>query len=209
MSKFYWADAVQTTVYLQNRALTNGGVSPHELYFKKKLNLGHFKIFGSIAYMHVPKEKRRKVDAKADKCILVSYSDEKKGYKYYNPRTKQAWVCRDVVFDETTSWYLPSSPTPGHFIRNSEDDISEAERPPDEEEYGTPKKTLISFRLSGPNERLSRNDLSDEESASIGDSVVLSPHRRLRRWLARKKKGKMQMLEFHMDVVRTKRKDRV
>ena len=42
--------------------------------------------------MHVPKEKRRKLDAKAEKCILVGYSDEPKGYKCYNPRTKQARV---------------------------------------------------------------------------------------------------------------------
>ena len=112
------------------------------------------------------------------------------------------------MFDESASWYLPSSPTPIN-IPNSDDEAGEAKMPLDGEEIGALEKSLISFRLSGPNERLSRNDLSDEESASIGDSVVLSPHRRLRRWLARKKKGKMQMLEFHMDVVRTKRKDRV
>ena len=60
--------------------------------------------------MHVPKEKRRKLDAKAEKCILVGYSDEEKGYKCYNPRTKQARVSRDVVFDESASWYLPPTP---------------------------------------------------------------------------------------------------
>ena len=43
MPKFYWAEVVQTTIYLQNRASTNGGVSPHELYFGKKPNLGHLK----------------------------------------------------------------------------------------------------------------------------------------------------------------------
>ena len=47
---------------------------------------------------------RRKLDTKAKKCILVSYSDEQKGYKCYNPQTKQARVSRDVVFDESASW---------------------------------------------------------------------------------------------------------
>ena len=194
MPKFYWAEAVRTAVYIQNRI--GEKVSAHEMYFGRKPNLRHLRVFGSITYVHVPKEKQRKLDAKAEKCILVSYSDEKKGYKYYNPRTKQAWVCRDVVFDETTSWYLPSSPTPGHFIRNSEDDISEAERPPDEEEYGTPKKTLISFRLSGPNERLSRNDLSDEESASIEDSAMQSPRMKSRRPPTHKEKGEKKNVEI-------------
>ena len=69
-------------------------------------------MFGIIAYVNVPKEKRRKLDAKAEKCILVGYSDEQKGYKCYNPRTKQARVSRNVVFDESVSWYLPPTPNP-------------------------------------------------------------------------------------------------
>ena len=61
------------------------------------------RVFGSITYVHVRKEKLRKLDAKAEKCILVGYSDKQKGYKCYNPRTKQARVSRDVVFDESAS----------------------------------------------------------------------------------------------------------
>ena len=48
---------------------------PHE-YFKKKPNLAHLRVFGSIAYVQVPKEKWRKLDAKTKKCILLGYSDE-------------------------------------------------------------------------------------------------------------------------------------
>ena len=106
-------------------------MSAHELYFGTKRNLRHLRVFGSIAYVHVPKEKRRKLDAKAEKCILVSYSDEQKGYKCYNPRTKQARVSRDVVVDESASWYLP--PTLDlNSNPSSDDEVSEAEMPPDE-----------------------------------------------------------------------------
>ena len=47
--------------------------------------------------------------------------------------------------------------------------------PLDEEEIRTLEEALISFRLSGLNERLSRNDQSDEESSSSGISAVKSP----------------------------------
>ena len=50
-------------------------MSPHELYFGKKLNLAHLRFFSSITYVHVPKEKRRNLDAKSEKYILVGYSD--------------------------------------------------------------------------------------------------------------------------------------
>ena len=118
-------------------------------------------MFGSIAYVHVPKEKWRKLDAKAEKCILVSYSDEQKGYKCYIPRPKQARVSRDVVFDESASWYLPTT-TDLNSNPNSEDEVSEAEMPPDECEVKTLEESPISFRLSGLNERLSRFDQLDD-----------------------------------------------
>ena len=74
LPKFYWAEAVRTMVYIQNRI--GDKVSAHKLYFRTKPNLRHLRVFGSIVYVHVPKEKRRKLDAKAEKCIMVGYSDE-------------------------------------------------------------------------------------------------------------------------------------
>jgi hypothetical protein len=65
-------------VYIQNRSRDK--VSAHERYFSMKPNLRHLRVFGSIAYAHIPKEKRKKQDAKAGKCILAGYSDEQKGY---------------------------------------------------------------------------------------------------------------------------------
>ena len=115
-------------------------------------------MFGSIAYMHVPKEKKRKLDAKAEKCILVGYLDEQKDYKCYNPLTKHARVSRDVVFDESASWYFPSSTNLDNSIPISEDEANESEMPLDEGDVGTLEERPISFRLSGPNVRLSRND---------------------------------------------------
>ena len=69
-TKFYWAEAVRTVVYIQNRI--GEKVLAHKLYFGRNLNLRHLRVLGSIAYVHVAKDKRRKLDAKAEKCILVS-----------------------------------------------------------------------------------------------------------------------------------------
>ena len=183
-------------------------MSAHELYFGTKPNLRHLRVFGSIAYVHVPKEKRRKLDAKAEKCILVGYSDEQKGYKCYNHRTKQACLSRDVVFDESASWYLPSTPNP-NSNPSFDDEVSEAEMPPDEPEIETHEKSPISLQLSGPNGRLSRYDQSDEEPTSSGDSVVHSPRRKPRRRLMRKEKGKRKVSDSGTDRNESDRRCRV
>jgi hypothetical protein len=51
-------------------------MTPEEKFTSKKPNVSHFKVFGCIAYVHVPDEKRSKLDPKADKCIFIGYSLE-------------------------------------------------------------------------------------------------------------------------------------
>jgi hypothetical protein len=149
-------------------------------------------VFGSIAYVHIPKEKRRKLDAKAEKCIFVGYSDEQKGYKCYNPQTKRACMSRDVVFDESASWYLPSIPPPDSNL-SSDGDVSKADVPREEPEIGTRPDSPISVPLSGPCVGLGRFDQSDGETVSSGDSTVHSQRRKPRRRFTRKEKGKMKV----------------
>ena len=62
-------------------------VTPKEKCTGKKLDLSHIKVFGCIAYVHVPDELHTKVDPKAKKCGFIDYSLEQKGYKCYNPIT--------------------------------------------------------------------------------------------------------------------------
>ena len=45
LPKFYWAEAVRTTVYIENRI--GDKVSAHELYFGTKPHLRHLRVFGS------------------------------------------------------------------------------------------------------------------------------------------------------------------
>ncbi len=60
-------------------------------------------MFGYIAYVHVPNEKRSKLDPKVKKCIFIGYSLEQKGYICFNPSIRKLQVSIDVVFDEMAS----------------------------------------------------------------------------------------------------------
>ena len=103
----YWAEAVSTAVYIMNRTPTAAvhDVTPEEKFTGVKLDLSHLKVFGCIAYVHVPDELRTKLDPKVEKCVFIGYSLEQKGYRCYNPLTHKLRVSRDVVFDEMNSMF--------------------------------------------------------------------------------------------------------
>ena len=91
-------------MYIMNRTPTAAihDVTPEEKYTSRKLDVSYLKVF---AYVHVPDELRTKLDPKTEKCVLIGYSLEQKGYNCYNPATRQLRVSKDFVFDEMSSWY--------------------------------------------------------------------------------------------------------
>lgn len=98
LEKHFWAEAVNTAVYLKNLSVASGvPKTPYELWKNKKPNVSHLKIFGSPAMVHIPKQKRLKWDKKAVKHILVGYCETTKGYRLYNPNTRKIVISRDVT----------------------------------------------------------------------------------------------------------------
>ncbi|XP_074353008.1 uncharacterized protein LOC141692171 [Apium graveolens] len=62
----FWAEAVLCAVYLLNRCPTKSvrNKTPNEAWSGSKPSVGHLRIFGCIAYAHVPDQKRKKLDDK-------------------------------------------------------------------------------------------------------------------------------------------------
>ena len=58
---------------------------PKECFLGKKLEVGHFRIFGSPTYSHVPSEKRTKLEPIAEKGIFVGYDETSKAFHIYLP----------------------------------------------------------------------------------------------------------------------------
>ena len=83
LPKKFWAEGVNTSVYLLNRLPTKAleFKTPYEIWYGVTPSLKHLKVFGSICYVHVPKIKRDKLDQKADIGIFVGYSSNTKGYR--------------------------------------------------------------------------------------------------------------------------------
>jgi len=107
LGKEFWGFAALTAVHIINRLPSSAheGKTPFEIWFGVPPSIGHLRVFGCIAYRHIPSAVRRKLDPKGRKCRMIGYKEESgsRVYRVYDETTKQVLVTRDVVFDETTT----------------------------------------------------------------------------------------------------------
>jgi hypothetical protein len=53
----------------------------HEVWSSKNPSVSHLNVFGYDSFVHVPKEKRNKLDQNPVTCIFIGYKERMKGYK--------------------------------------------------------------------------------------------------------------------------------
>jgi hypothetical protein len=88
-------------VYTLNRVSSSTSeVTPYQSWHGTKPDVSHLRTFGSIAFIHVPKAERRKLDSKSLKCFFVGYSLSQKAYRFWDVIGRKIKISRDVIFDE-------------------------------------------------------------------------------------------------------------
>jgi hypothetical protein len=97
-----WAEAAMAAVYVQNRLSHSalGFKTPEEMFTGKKPEVSHLKIFGCPVFVHIPKEKRNKLEPSGKKGIFVGYCEVSKAFRIYIPGHRHIEISRDVTFDE-------------------------------------------------------------------------------------------------------------
>src|ERR1044072_2860944 len=102
IAKHFWAEAVNTACYIQNRISIRPilNKTPYELWKNKKPNISYFHPFGCTCFVLNTKDHLGKFDSKAQKCILLGYSECSKGYRIYNIETLVVEESIHVRFDD-------------------------------------------------------------------------------------------------------------
>jgi hypothetical protein len=92
LSLNYWEYSINCVNYLVNhtpiKALKNI-ITPEEEWNKINAYVIHFHVFGSVAWDHIPDEKRKSLELKSEKFIFVDYSEDVKGYKILQPHSNE------------------------------------------------------------------------------------------------------------------------
>jgi hypothetical protein len=74
--------------------------TPYERWYGKKPDMSHLRVFGCMAYAHVPDGERQKLDKKSKKMCFVGYSLTSKGYRLFDETNRKLYIRRDVEFNE-------------------------------------------------------------------------------------------------------------
>lgn len=161
-----WAELVTSAIYILNRTgkSSKEGVSPYELWTGKKPRIKHMRIVGSSCYVHIPAEKRKKMDKKAVKGVLVGYDGDER-YRIYIPSDHKVILSRDVQFQERTDECRRKVKLPMKDIVH--ENQVEVEVRPDEQKIDTEVKSEIN---SEDSQKLRKASSSDEQNETGNES---------------------------------------
>ncbi|KAJ9553795.1 hypothetical protein OSB04_017840 [Centaurea solstitialis] len=86
----FWAEAVNTACYVQNRVLIvkSKGKTPYELFEKKKPYIGFLQPFGCPCTILDTKTHIGKFESKSDDGFFVGYSSQSKAHRVFNSSTR-------------------------------------------------------------------------------------------------------------------------
>lgn len=100
----FWAEAVNTAVYLENRTpvVSQGFLTPHELWFGEAPRHDHLRVFGGLAYFHIGKERRpSKFSDTAKRGVMLGYQEGHRNYRIWLLDDHRVFYSHDVVFNES------------------------------------------------------------------------------------------------------------
>jgi len=77
LSKAFWAKCLAALVHVLDRCPTSAvqGATSYELWNGKKPSVGHLRVWGCVAYVHIQRDKRSKLDPHMEKCIFIGYPE--------------------------------------------------------------------------------------------------------------------------------------
>lgn len=106
VSRLFWPEAVNWVVHILNRSRTLAvkNITPEEAWCRIKPSVSYFRIFGCIGYVHVPYQKKNKLDDKSIKCVVLGVSEESKPTNFMILSRKKILISKDVKFQEDAAW---------------------------------------------------------------------------------------------------------
>jgi hypothetical protein len=98
----YWFEALQYAALLHNIMPTwaLNDMMLEEAWSRNKPDVSRLHVFGSCAFVHVPKKHRPKLAARSLICTFLSFAHNQKAYRLVHRKTRRFIESCDIIFDE-------------------------------------------------------------------------------------------------------------
>jgi hypothetical protein len=92
-------EAIMTANFLRNRSPVSGkSKTPWELFWGRKPDLSHLRVFGCTAFVHVPRTQRSKLEPTATRGVMLGYEQPGRNYRIW--AGGKVIISATVLFDE-------------------------------------------------------------------------------------------------------------
>jgi len=102
LSKSFLSEVANIVVYMINKSSFFGFncKTTMEVWNGKLANYDNIKIFDTLAFAHIKKDK---LEAQTGRCIFVVYVEGMKGYKLWKLELgkSRCFITKDIIFNET------------------------------------------------------------------------------------------------------------
>jgi hypothetical protein len=123
----FWRVALNVYIHVFNRTPTSALPSTTTPYAEwkpgRRPDVSYFRIFGCLAYVLIPKKKRKALEVHSHKCIFVGYPEGTKAWLFWDPEDRKFITSSHAVFDER------------YFPGNSPINLSQMPTAPDSSEF--------------------------------------------------------------------------
>ena len=103
LSNGFWIYTVKAKLHVYNITPIKCAdyKTPKELWSGQKPNISHLRVFRCLAWVHILKKRRHKLQPKSRAMIFVGYEPGSKGYQFWDAAHQRFKISHDVKFEET------------------------------------------------------------------------------------------------------------
>ena len=91
LPRSFWGEALNIVVHVLNLTpcVPLEFDVPDRIWSNNEISYDYLRVFGCKAFVHIPKDKRSKLDAKTRPCVFIGYGQDKLGYRFYDSVQKK------------------------------------------------------------------------------------------------------------------------
>ena len=105
LSKFLWKEMIKTVIYIKNKSFEINDIISYERLKDDKFNFKHIRTIEARTWMHISKEKRKKLADRSWQRIFIEY-ERTNQFRVYNSKIDEVHVVKNIQMNEISTYNI-------------------------------------------------------------------------------------------------------